>query len=99
MVHIIGHFLASAFFSLFVCIFGSGAVFAVEASKPGGGANFSAACLACNNDCETQYPTPLGPQQTCKRLCVEAGTCPAPATVQKNDSKPVGKMAPGSKAN
>ena len=50
---------------------------ACGASHPSGasGAGFSAGCLKCRNDCETQYPKPLGPQQTCKRMCVMAGTC------------------------
>jgi hypothetical protein len=49
---------------------------AVQATRPGAsGAGFSAGCLKCRNDCETQYPKPLGPQQTCKRMCVMAGTC------------------------
>jgi hypothetical protein len=80
---------------------GTGIAVAVEANGPGQGegTNFSAACLQCKNDCETNYPTPLGPQQTCKKMCVDAGTCPAASVVRRPIEVPpsVGnKMAPAS---
>lgn len=40
-----------------------------------GGLGWSADCKKCKDACDADYPGGGGPLQTCKKLCVLAGTC------------------------
>lgn len=41
-----------------------------------GGLGWSAKCKACKDKCDVDFPgNSTGPNQTCKQLCVRAGTC------------------------
>lgn len=41
-----------------------------------GGLGWSAKCKACKDKCDVDFPgNTTGPNQTCKQLCVRAGTC------------------------